>query len=528
MITSATSPLSNLSNTNPTSNTEMHLKTLYQAVIDENIDLVRLLLLDGVPVDMQDSAGNFLLHYASQQGTQEIVRLLLKFGAKVDAQNPKGQSALHFVAKTTMGTTATINILLEEGASVDIQDTDGNTPLHLTLDVVRADLSSHVSQLLDAGASPNLTNNAGLTAFHVLLDLDTYGSPCKENVRCLISKFLDRGASTSLRFPSGKTPLGFFLFRNADLGSSQAHAIPFEDARVCETIGSFLSKGARVDTPGPTGISLSLIVAYLWHSRFPDINLGKKLCELVNPDQVFHNGNTALHLLIANTDFRAHFTCGDVRNHAPFQLLDILLQRGANPNHRNDAGKTPLMRLFEIEPRLHWNGSEVAVGILLAHGADPSQPDLEGFSVTLRVAMLRGYERAGTEELRRLLNFCIPIIRARSSQPEALTTRAEVLWWREWEQAVRQNDWDQVEPLLKRHSAQKQGDIDRRFVALAYATLAECHLQVYEDELGNVSEGAKPDKPGVRTKMARVLRDCRKYKAPVDKKYLDLVLRLCC
>jgi Ankyrin repeats (many copies) len=91
------------------------------------------LLRGGVPVTVRDGfkLDESTLHWACSFKEIEVARLLLLSGIPVDTTNKDGQTALHLACKTL--DVAMIRLLLSEGASVTAVDSSGNMPKGLLL-----------------------------------------------------------------------------------------------------------------------------------------------------------------------------------------------------------------------------------------------------------------------------------------------------------------------------------------------------------------------------------------------------------
>jgi ankyrin repeat protein len=98
-----------------------------------DIELVRQLLVDGIPVDLRNETGGTALMNAASGGQLRIVKLLIGAGADVNAvHNATGYTALiwsvaalHPCAKYVKLATT----LLNAGAQVEIRAADGRTAL---------------------------------------------------------------------------------------------------------------------------------------------------------------------------------------------------------------------------------------------------------------------------------------------------------------------------------------------------------------------------------------------------------------
>lgn len=100
---------------------------LYYAISTDNIEIVELLINEGIRVNYDNSNEKITpLHHASKFGNIEIVRLLLEHGAIVNSKDIKGKTALHYASDK--GYKDIIYLLLSKGAKKDIIDQYGLTP----------------------------------------------------------------------------------------------------------------------------------------------------------------------------------------------------------------------------------------------------------------------------------------------------------------------------------------------------------------------------------------------------------------
>jgi len=101
---------------------------------------------------------------AAERGDLETVRLLISEGVPVDAAGGDGMTALHLAAER--GDADLVALLVSAGASVESKvRIGGYTPLHIAS---RSASSRAVEILLDAGADPTvLTTNSGASALHL-------------------------------------------------------------------------------------------------------------------------------------------------------------------------------------------------------------------------------------------------------------------------------------------------------------------------------------------------------------------------
>ena len=79
------SPLLNLNYVDKNDNTYLHL-----AVIQQNLEAIRLLIKKGIPINSVNKDGNTALHLAYYFNFVDIINCLLAFNADVNIKNNKG------------------------------------------------------------------------------------------------------------------------------------------------------------------------------------------------------------------------------------------------------------------------------------------------------------------------------------------------------------------------------------------------------------------------------------------------------
>lgn len=165
---------------------------LFWAASNDRLDIFKLLLARGANPNRIDSAGNTLLHIASNANRTEIVKHLIEMKADVNAVNHGGETPLWQAAEHPEGTKtaewllaagadanprpgsnswsilhtaspACAELLLRHGSRVDARAEDGLTPLILA---AQHGLTENVRVLIDGGAHLNASESNGWTALH--------------------------------------------------------------------------------------------------------------------------------------------------------------------------------------------------------------------------------------------------------------------------------------------------------------------------------------------------------------------------
>jgi len=105
---------------------------LHQAVLDQDIQLVKRLLSKGAAIDVIGSRKygyGSALHLAVREGNLDMAKLLLDRGAEVDVLDPDDLTPLHNAAWN--GSLEMTELLLDAGADIEASTYDGDTPLSL-------------------------------------------------------------------------------------------------------------------------------------------------------------------------------------------------------------------------------------------------------------------------------------------------------------------------------------------------------------------------------------------------------------
>ena len=115
-------------------------KLLTNALEDENIDLVKFLLDQGIDLTVPDKYGVLPIHIASDIGNLDIVQLLVKAGMGIDAKTALGRTPLFLAARE--GHLNLVKYLLSVGANPNVRDNgspSNNQPPKTVLEVAKTD-----------------------------------------------------------------------------------------------------------------------------------------------------------------------------------------------------------------------------------------------------------------------------------------------------------------------------------------------------------------------------------------------------
>ncbi|RMJ27373.1 Ankyrin repeat protein [Aspergillus sp. HF37] len=300
--------------------------------------LVRFFLDRGADPHAEDSNGNTALSLWAEAGCVEPLQALLAAGARADAQNNDGRTPLSLAAGR--GCLEAVKTLVAFGAEVDLPDQAGRTPLSWAaicgpLCAVRVlDTCSDkrervgtIETLLDGGADIRRRDNEDHTPLSRALEARTDYA---------IELLLRRGADPDFAATHGSETL--------------LHAARSGLPRL---VVYLIENGVHPDPTDDLGLTPLLLVAASG-CTIPEALLR---APAVNVHVQDHIGGTPLSIVAAN-------------NSDP-KAAEILLERGAEVDTRNNTGQTPLS--FAAAPHRH--GNTAIMNMLLRAGADVNAED---------------------------------------------------------------------------------------------------------------------------------------------------------
>lgn len=325
---------------------------LHWAVYNDDVALVDRLLAAGADVNARNDYSATPLSEAAVVGHAEVIRKLLKAGADVEAANADGQTALMVVARSSNVEAA--QLLIKAGAKVNAREGwRGQTALMWAAAQSQPDM---VRLLIQHGAKVNersrLTN---------------------------VERQVTAEPRMQQRPPGGLTPL-LYAARSGCLECAKA----------------LVRGGADINLPDPEGIT-PLIMAGL--------NFGFDVADFLVKEGAELNvwdtwGRSALYAVVdmntVPTGGRADRPSSDKTSGT--ELVQRMLERGANPNLqlklvpplrslRDDRGPDGVLQPGTTSLARAAKGGDVeVVRLLLAHGANPSLPTVQGVTPMMMAA----------------------------------------------------------------------------------------------------------------------------------------------
>ena len=473
---------------------------LHQAVIQNSTDQVRALLSSEALVDIRDNFNNEPLHLAIGQNevNKEIVKILLDYGACPDSPGEGRKSPLHLSVKAR----PILQMLLKAGPNLSTADLRGNTALH---DAALCDDSKAPScfvELLEYGAGVNLLNAAGQTPFHLILDRAAQPA---WSYTVLVA--LKHGADALMRNERNQVPLQI-------LAESSTYKLDFQRFQEIEL---FCSKGASLDVPLRSGDYLShFLIRLVTFSRYWGLTQGKFICERANPLIRGLNGNTVFHELMKTYHMK------DLR------LIDILLNRGADPNAEGDGGVTPFYLLFS-HSSYRWESHILKVAEMFVNaGANPVH-SVRGGDIPIYAAARSLKPDLRTEGLKGLLASF-----AKKYETTELSQRLKGLhWWQNYIASLKQaknGDWVGADNRLQQgDDLRLPEDVDEDIRASARIILAENTLRPHKAAILINPEDQTYNEQELRVfygNVVNILRGCRANRIPIDPTFYQLLLNV--
>ncbi|XP_028249398.1 ankyrin repeat domain-containing protein 50 [Parambassis ranga] len=314
---------------------------------------VSRLLFWGAAVDAIDCEGRTALCLAAARGSTEVVRALLDRGLDENHKDDLGWTPLH--AAACEGHRAVCAALTERGsmARVGEMDIEGRTPLILAS---QEGHGSTVKLLLDRRSPIDHRAYDGHSALSAAL---------LEGHTDVAELLMKRGADTDVRDAEGR-PLLYLLVLEGRLDMAslliEKGGVPLEskdsEGRTAlhvaswqgcvEIVNLLLTHGANPNAQDAEGRPPMHSVAWTGHAK-----VGHRLLEAsgVNIHLACHQGATALSIAAQE-------------GHA--NIVSMLLERGANPDHMDKYGRSPVKVAAKHG---HFN----IVRLLESYGAKPYQ-----------------------------------------------------------------------------------------------------------------------------------------------------------
>ena len=177
------------------------LSYLHMAAGYSSRKCLKLLLDNGVDINIRNSKGQTPLHCAAMFNQLSAIKFLLKYGADMEAKDMFGHTPIFsFFQRSHHGDLEVLSFLIKEGANLEARDDFGSSVLHLSAHYGSAD---EIELLIASGAKINsVSTNFGNIPLHVAVEVG----------RLEISELLlQNGSNVNARNNQGNTPLSIAL-----------------------------------------------------------------------------------------------------------------------------------------------------------------------------------------------------------------------------------------------------------------------------------------------------------------------------
>jgi ankyrin repeat protein len=325
------------------------------------------LVQEGVDINAKDELGQTALHYAAINGHEQVADLLLAKGSDISIDSSDGCTALYYAVEK--GHKEIAELLLAKGADVNAKNKAGQTPIDLAViqnrkDIVKllvakgAEVSIHASafigdtnkvkDFIEHGGSIDTADATGQTLLHYA----TAGN-CKDIAELLISN----GANVNAVADRWKTPLGaaartgstdvaeYLIAHGANVNAGEGYWTPLQEAAYYskEMVELLITKGANINEGGWSALHSALDAG-----RFDivELLLAKGADANIRDDK----RRTPLHI-----------AAWYAASKNP-KIVELLLSKGADINVKDNNDKTALSYAIE-------NGHTKIIELLRKHGA---------------------------------------------------------------------------------------------------------------------------------------------------------------
>jgi ankyrin repeat protein len=345
---------------------------LHWVVRVDDLETARLLIQAGADVKLADRYGVTPLFLACANGNAAMIRMLIDAGADPNTSDPTGETAL--VTAIRAGNLEAVKALLDRQAVVDARDPAFQQTALMV--AVRENHPDIVKLLIDRGADVNAQTRQGETPQWILPNsVPGFG----HGVGIVRGGLPARGSRYFI--PGALTPL---LYASRDGRSEIARMLVSAKADLRKT-----------DANGITPLIMAISNNHMDTARFL-IESGAD----INASDWYGRTPLWTSVEVRNMDFDNATFKNDVDRKPVLDMIQLLLERGADPNPRTKES-IPIRRfMLRTTGTLEWvdftgqtpflraalAGDLTVMRLLLKHGADPKISTFAGTTPLMAAA----------------------------------------------------------------------------------------------------------------------------------------------
>jgi len=361
-----------------------------------HVEMVELLLAEGLDINSGDTDGSSALIAAAYHGHQSVVELLLEHGTehRLEELNSSGEAPVILLGASNSKRLTTV-------LDMNALNGNGDTALHLALVNPTRNKSKMIARLLiENGADCEVQNQAGYTPL-----LYAVANGNEEVTELLLEKRVNINIKSHLgsyavqyavRYGHERV-LKLLLGRGADLHTHNDNgeglvALAAKSGRE-NILKLLLDHGADINARDTKYNNYSALDQAVWKGEQDIVRIllergADHGCALHNAAANDQLGMVELLLAegvdIDTRDEDGYTALTDAAMEGQQKIVIFLLERGADINARNNAGDSALDRAIQC-------GQEEIARILVDHGADFNTQSLDGYNA-LDLVTLRGQE----------------------------------------------------------------------------------------------------------------------------------------
>ncbi|PSN40934.1 hypothetical protein C0J52_16263 [Blattella germanica] len=348
---------------NPNAKDEYGRTPMHYAAEKNLMKVVECLLELKCDIDCTSKYGETPLLKAIKWGNEEITIKLLKHGANPNAKDEYGRTPMHYAAEKNL--MKVVEYLLELKCDIDCTNKKGETPL---INAIKMEYEEMAIKLLKLGANPKAKDEYGRTPMHYAVKKNLMKVvECRLELKCDIDctnkygdtplleaieqgneemaiKLLKLGANLNAKDEYGRTPMHYAAGKN-----------------LMKVVECLLELKCDIDCTSKYG-QTPLLHAIKWRNEEIAITLLKLGA---NPNAKDKYGRTPMHYAVeANLikvvecllELKCYIDCTSKYGYTPLLIAITrlndeigikLLKHGANPNAKDECGRTPMHHAVE-------------------------------------------------------------------------------------------------------------------------------------------------------------------------------------